>query len=182
MPTSVLVASVTASGASTVIVRRTLMPTWGMAIAGILPVVFMLGKAAMCSTMWGVSDSGFERAIQNIILCGNEEQRSSSMLRGQPAANDLRHRNDCPSEAGLVPEVCALEAALLLCSRQLADIRGLHRGPLFLGKFATAGLPRLRENGLEGRVSEPLHCGKPVRVVFLPEDVHASAMHGGGIS
>ena len=54
MPTTVPVASVTASGASTVIVRRTTMPMWSMAIASYLPVVFMLVKAAMCSAMWAL--------------------------------------------------------------------------------------------------------------------------------
>ena len=70
MPTTVPVASVTASGASTVIVRRTTMPTWSIAIAGILPVVFMFGKGSDVLSDVDVNDSGIERATQNIILRG----------------------------------------------------------------------------------------------------------------
>ena len=55
MATMVPAASVTASGASTVIVRRTTMPTRSMAIAGMLPVVFMLGNATMCSALWAAA-------------------------------------------------------------------------------------------------------------------------------
>ena len=76
--------------------------------------VVHLGEDSEVFRYVGVRDAGVERAIQNIILRGNEEQRSPSALGGQSAANDLRHRNDCPSEARLVPEVSALEAALLL--------------------------------------------------------------------
>ena len=68
-----------------------------------------VGKGSDVLRDVGVSDSGIERAIQNMILRGEDVQRSSSARSGQPVANDLRHRNDCPSEARLVPEVRALQ-------------------------------------------------------------------------
>ena len=53
MPMTTPVLSVTASGASTVFVKRISIPMWTNAMLGSLPVLFMFGTLAICSETYG---------------------------------------------------------------------------------------------------------------------------------
>ena len=59
MPMTSPVLSVTASGASTVLVRRIIIPRWSNPILGSLPVLFMLGTLLITSARYASVIRGF---------------------------------------------------------------------------------------------------------------------------
>ena len=82
MPIISPVLSVTASGASTVFVRRMIMPRWIMAILGSLPVAFMFGMEASCSYIYiyiCVCQVWILREIEHEILGGHNKECSGRL-------------------------------------------------------------------------------------------------------